>query len=191
MRTPEQLAGEVEARALILTASGLSPTQARKRAGKEIAAREKRRGMAAGALSPVSPASASSLSRSHAELMEILERWVSHIWYHGGMKRYVRRRKPAQPEPITPPIGSNPVVYHEPAQPLSADPKLQKAFPAPLVVADFSSAKIIPDSEFSQRFRDQTTANWRQSIQQNEQINKEREARSLALQNRNRGRYLG
>jgi hypothetical protein len=193
MKIPQQLAGEIEARVFVLQASGLSTVQARKRAGREIAARE--RAKTAGAAPSPAPPSASGLSRAHDELLAIFNRVIGSMWRHcNQMKRYVRkadRAKAAQPS--TPPMGSNPVVVVEPTQPLSADPKLQKAFPAPLVVTGFANARIIPNSEFPIRYTDPATENWRASIQQNEAIAKERAARSLQLQNRNRAgsRYIG
>ena len=60
---------------------------------------------------------------------------------------------------------------------------------APLVVAGNGGAKLIEDEEFIPRFIDQTTSNWRASIQQNQAIAKEREARSL--QHRNQSKYVG
>jgi hypothetical protein len=69
------------------------------------------------------------------------------------------------------------------------------AFPAdvPLVRAAFSSAKLVDDSEFAARYHDQTTAAWRHSISQNEQIAKERQARSSAYQSamRSGSKYVG
>jgi hypothetical protein len=196
MKTPSQLQSEIEARAFVLQASGLSAAQARKRAGREIGRRE-RRAVAAGAgagLSPVPAASAGSLSADHMALRETFTRWIGHVWSRAeeGMARVVRRkdRKRQQPAP-EPSMQAAPVVIVEPLN-LTADPKLAQHFPGPLVVADFSSAKIIPNAEFPQRYIDQTTENWKASLAQNEQINKERQARSLQLQNRNRGgRYVG
>jgi hypothetical protein len=187
---------EIEARAFVLRASGLSEKQAMRRAAKEIARRE--RAKAAGAALSSAPPSASSLpSRAHLELLETCERWISHIWSRKVAKvaKYVRLRdrQPPQPELSTPTLADNPVVFHEPAQPLTGDAKLAAAFPAPLVVADFSSARIIPNAEFPVRYTDPATENWRASIQQNEQIAREKAARSTQLQNRNnnRGRYVG
>jgi hypothetical protein len=165
---------------------------------REVAARERAAAEAAGvATTPASPGTTSGLpSRAHVELLEICERWISHIWSRAeqGMTR-VRRvdRKRQQPAP-EPAMGAAPVVIHEPAQPLSADPKLAQHFPAPLIISDFSSAKIIPNSEFPVRYTDRTTENWKASILQNEQISKVRAERSRQLQNRNRtggSRYIG
>jgi hypothetical protein len=60
---------------------------------------------------------------------------------------------------------------------------------APLVVAGNGGAKLIEDEEFIPRFIDQTTSNWRASIQQNQAIAKEREARSI--QYRSQHKYVG
>jgi hypothetical protein len=196
MKTPAQLAGEIEARAFVLQASGLSPAQARKRAGREIAAREKRRAVAAGTgagPSPVPPASAGSLSADHIQLRETFSRWISHVWSRAEetMERVRRKNKRPAPTIAEPSMGAAPVVVYEPSQPLSADPKLQQHFQPPLIISYFSSAKIIPNSEFPVRYTDLASENFRRSILQNEQIAKERAARSLQLQNRNRGRYVG
>jgi hypothetical protein len=203
MKTREAVLREIEQRTAMLVLTGLSQKQAHKQAMREVASRERGAAEAAGGpqSSPVPPATSSLPSRAHAELMEICERWIGHIWSRAEEKmervaRYVRtdRAKAEQPKPTIaePSMGSAPVVVVEPLN-VTADPKLQAAFPAPLVVTGFANAKLIPDAEFSQRFRDQTTANWRASIHQNEAIAKEREARSLQLQNRNRAgsRYIG
>jgi hypothetical protein len=181
---------EIQARAFILQSGGLSAKQAMRRAAKEIARRERAAGKAAGAAPPAS-ASSHHLSRSHLELMATCERWIHHLWSRTPkMARYVRlKQKHTEPSPPT--LTDNPVVVVEPAAPLTNDPRLRQHFPAPLVVTGFANAKVIPNSEFPQRYTDPATENWKASITQNEQIAKERAARSLQLQNRNRGRYLG
>ena len=86
---------------------------------------------------------------------------------------------------ITPTIDANPIIADEPIT--TNIVKFPKA--APLVVAGNGGAKLIEDEEFIPRFIDQTTSNWRASIQQNQAIAKEREARSL--QHRNQSKYVG
>jgi hypothetical protein len=192
MRTPEQLAGEIEARAFVLQASGLNPAQARKQAGREIAAREKAKAAGGGAaLSSAPPDATSSLSHSRLELAETFNRWIHHIWSRTEEKMARYKRKSQYTQSSTPTLTDNPVVVVEPSQTLSADPKLAKNFPAPLIISDFSSAKLIPNSLYASRYIDQTTENWKESLRYNEQVRKEREARSLQLQNRNKGRYVG
>jgi hypothetical protein len=52
--------------------------------------------------------------------------------------------------------------------------------------------QLIPDHEYPSRFVDQTTNNWRASIQQNESINKLRAERSAQLRGqRTNGGYVG
>ena len=96
------------------------------------------------------------------------------------------RKKPA-PAPIVPKLADNPIIADEPTTPISNIVQ----FPpnAPLVRANFRSAKLIDDAEFPSRYHDQTTSNWRASIQQNESINKLRAERSAQL--RNASRYVG
>jgi hypothetical protein len=48
---------------------------------------------------------------------------------------------------------------------------------SPTIRAENSNATLIPDSEFSPRFRDPTTANWRRSIEDNERLFDERRGR--------------
>jgi hypothetical protein len=195
MKTREAVLREIEQRtAMLVLTAGLSAKQAHKQAMREVAVRERAAGAAAGA-GP--PDSASSLpTRAHAELLEICERWISHIWSRAeeSMAR-VRRKRRTEPKPTIPEpsMQAAPVVVYEPSPPLSNDPKLAKNFPAPLIISDFSSARIIPNAEFPQRYIDPTTENFRSSILQNEAIAKEKAARSLARQNRNRAgsRYIG
>jgi hypothetical protein len=194
MKTREAVLREIEQRTAVLVLTGLSQKQAHKQAMREVAAREKAKAEAAGVVStPVSP-DTSGLTADHIALMETFSRWIHHVWSRAeqGMERVRRKNKQPKPTMPEPSMGSAPVVVYEPSPPLSADPKLQAAFPGPLVVADFSRAKIIPQSELGPPvFQDHVTEAWRKSIQQNEQINKERAARFLQLQNRNRGRYVG
>ena len=92
---------------------------------------------------------------------------------------------------ITPTIIDAPIVCDEPNTTSTSHLNNIVKFPkaAPLVVAGNGGAKLIEDEEFIPRFIDQTTSNWRASIQQNQAIAKEREARSL--QHRNQSKYVG
>jgi hypothetical protein len=179
------LHAEILARAFQLQASGVSEKKAMQRAGREIARREKRRGKAA-AVGASTPLDGSSLpSRAHAELATVLHRWVERIW--SRPKRNTSRvilKGEVQPEP---PMASAPLVVDEP---VTLDPKLQRAFPvAPLVVATNSSPKLISEDEYAQRYRDHVTAAWRQSIEDNQRLARYREQQSAA--HRARTRYLG
>jgi hypothetical protein len=188
MRTPQQLLPEIEARAFVLRANGLTDKQAMRRAAKEIAARERSKAAGGG---PSLPDVTSGLpSRSHVELMQVFDRWISHIWRRP--RRKTKRVIPGRNTVPEPTMTAAPLVIHEPTTPLTADPRLQQHFPPPLVVSDFSRARIIPDAEFPARFHDQTTANWRQSIQHNEELAKHRAQQSAAYRNRAGGsRYVG
>jgi hypothetical protein len=72
MSSKPYLASEIQARAFMLQASGLSPERAMQQAGREVAQREKRRAKAAsvGASTPLD--GAGSLSPHHAELATVL-----------------------------------------------------------------------------------------------------------------------
>jgi hypothetical protein len=87
---------------------------------------------------------------------------------------------------ITPTIDANPIIADEPIT--TNIVQFPKA--APLVVAGNGGAKLIEDEEFIPRFIDQTTSNWRASIQQNQAIAKEREARSIQHRNQS-SRWIG
>jgi hypothetical protein len=92
---------------------------------------------------------------------------------------------------ITPTIIDAPIVCDEPNVDnvnIVQFPKKEKA--APLVVTGNGGAKLIEDEEFIPRFIDQTTSNWRASIQQNQAIAKEREARSIQHRNQS-SRWIG
>jgi hypothetical protein len=180
---------EILARAFQLQASGVPEKKAMQRAGREIARREKRRGKAASAGAPASPDSTGGLpTRAHAELATVLHRWVERIWSRPKRSRSrVIPKGDVQPEPS---IQAAPIVAVEPTTPLSNDPRLQQHFPAPLVVTDFSRARIIPDSELGPpQFQDHVTAAWRRSIQQNEELARYRAQQSAA--HRTRTRYIG
>jgi hypothetical protein len=178
---------EILARAFQLQASGVPEKKAMQRAGREIARREKRRGKAAAVGAPT-PLDGSSLpSRAHAELATVLHRWVERIW--SRPKRKLGRVIPKGD--VQPPITTAPIVTtDEPAQ-LTTDAKLRAAFPAvaPLVVASGSTARLIPDTEFSQRYRDPVTASWRQSIEDNARLQRYREEQSR--RHRAQSRYIG
>jgi hypothetical protein len=173
---------QIQQRALVLKLTGYSDRAALRQAAAEAAAQAKAAGAAAS--SPV-PASASSLSKPHAELMETFNRWIGHIWSRKRKPRVIPRRDAPEPS-----MAAAPVVIHEPVQPLSSDPKLASHFPAPLVVTSFSSAKIIPSHEFP-KFgnQDEVAKNWRASIEQNEALARHRAQQSAA--HRSRTRYLG
>jgi hypothetical protein len=99
-------------------------------------------------------------------------------------------RKNSTP-PVEPTQHDNPVIVSEPATPASNI----VAFPVdvPLVRADFSSAKLIPDgegSEFPARYHSPVTDAWRQSCELNNRIRAERERRSAQLRNQS-SRYVG
>jgi hypothetical protein len=100
-------------------------------------------------------------------------------------------RRKSTPKPVEPSIDTNPVVVDEPSTLSAVDNVV--AFPSstPLVHANFSNAKLVPDTpeQWPQRFLDSTTANWRSSIQQNEAINKLRAERSAQL--RQSTKYIG
>jgi hypothetical protein len=176
---------QIQQRALVLKVMGATDRAALKQAAAEAAAQAK----AAGAAEP-HPRSASSLSKPHAELMEVFTRWIHHIWHRP--RRKTKRIIPTGVSPAEPCIIDAPVVVYEPAPPLTADAKLAKTFPSPLVISDFSRARIIPDNEFPARYHDQTTANWRNSLRQAQELAEHRARMSAAYRNRAGGsRYVG
>jgi hypothetical protein len=190
MKTPQQLLPEIEARAFVLRASGLPAKRAMRRAAKEIPSRERSKAAGGGASAPSSSDATSSLpSRSHVELMQTFERWISHIW--ARKKRKSTRVIPGRNTAPEPSINENPVVVVEPQPALTSDPRLQAAFPTPLVVTGFQNARIIPNSEYPARYHDRTTDNWRASIIQNEELAKHRAQASAAHRNTNRSKYVG
>jgi hypothetical protein len=183
----KQILRQIAERTAMLQLFGHSASVARKLATKEIASRERGRSAAPGT---PPPDSSGGLTRSHIELKALLERWIHHIW--ARPRRKTKRVIPGRNTTPEPTMTVAPLVIHEPAPPLTADPRLQQHFPPPLVVTDFSRAKIIPDAEFPARFHDQTTSNWRQSIKANEDLAKHRAQQSAAYRNRAGGsRYVG
>jgi hypothetical protein len=101
-------------------------------------------------------------------------------------KLMARKKAPDNVKSFMPTIDANPVIVSEPQT------NNVVAFPpdAPLVRANFSSAKLIDDAEFPSRYHDQTTSNWRASIQQNESISKLRAERSAQLRSQ-QPKYVG
>jgi hypothetical protein len=102
-------------------------------------------------------------------------------------------RKNSTPPKVEPTIADAPIVCDEPAQAGRSSLKdniVQFPPNAPLVRANFSSAKLIDDAEFLSRYHDQTTSNWRASIQQNESVNKLRVERSAQLRHQ-QPKYVG
>ena len=135
---------------------------------------------------------AKEATHSHAKptLSNAFEVLFSRIWRTVQNARQfdgLMARKNSTPPQAEPSITMAPLVVNEPATPTSNIVQ----FPpnAPLVRASFSSAKLIDDAEFPSRYHDQTTSNWRASIQHNESINKLRADRSAQL--RNASRYVG
>jgi hypothetical protein len=191
MKTREAVLREIEQRTAVLVLTGLSQKQAHRQAMREVAAREKAKGVVPPDTTP--PDTTSSLSADHMQLRETFSRWIHHVWSRAeqGMERVRRVNRKPQPPAPEPSMGAAPVVVVEPLN-LTADKTLAEKFPGPLVVADFSRAKIIPQSELGPPvFQDHVTEAWRKSIQQNEELARYREERSRQLQNRNRGRYVG
>jgi hypothetical protein len=186
MKPTAHLIHQIQQRALVLKVTGVPDKAALRQAAAEVAQRAKAAGAA-----ELHPRSASSLSKPHAELMEVFNRWISHIWRRPRRKskRIIPGRNTA-PEPT---ITENPVVIVEPQSALTADPRLQQAFPAPLVVTDIRNAKLIPNSEYPARFHDLTTSNWRQSIEDNERLQRHRAQASAAhhRNNNRRSKYVG
>jgi hypothetical protein len=91
---------------------------------------------------------------------------------------------------ITP--ASNPVVVNDTPVSLTnvlAFPTKEK--PAPLLSTSLRTAELLPDHEFPRLggMADETTNNWRASIQQNEQIAKQREIASA--RHRSQQKYVG
>jgi hypothetical protein len=185
----EQILRQIAERTAMLQLFGHSAAVARKLATKEIASRERGRSAAPG--TPPPDSTSGLPSRAHLELQQVLHRWIHHLWRRPKRKRSSRviPGRNTAPEPT---MTAAPLVIHEPAAPLTADPRLQAAFPAPLVVTGFQNARIIPNAEFPQRYIDRTTDNWRASIQHNEDLAKHRAQQSAAYRNRAGGsRYVG
>jgi hypothetical protein len=101
-------------------------------------------------------------------------------------------RKNAPAPPIRPKPSDNPVIItDEPITPATNVIPFKPEPAAPLVSATFSSATIIPDTEFAARYHDRVTEAWRASIQVNAEINRERQARSAAYQAAAKSNYVG
>jgi hypothetical protein len=102
-----------------------------------------------------------------------------------------QRIVPARAETITPSIAAAPIVCND--EPIVSNGNNVKD--TTVTLPSFSSGtgkQLIPDHEFPSRFVDQTTNNWRASIQQNESINKLRAERSAQLRGqRTNGGYVG
>jgi hypothetical protein len=103
----------------------------------------------------------------------------------------MQRKKPA-PKPVEPAITSNPLIVSEPVTPSNVVP-LRPEKSAPLIHATFRSATVIPDTEFAPLVAasGHVTEAWRNSIQVNEAIARERHARSLAYQAAMKSKYIG
>jgi hypothetical protein len=104
----------------------------------------------------------------------------------------MKRRKPSSAErrgTVVPTILDAPIeVVDEPPNRSSTTDLKDNVVTFP-IVSGIGTANLIPDQEFASRFHDQTTSNWRQSIQQNESIAKLRAQRSA--QHRNSSKYVG
>jgi hypothetical protein len=98
------------------------------------------------------------------------------------------RRVPARAETVTPTIDTNPIIADEPVGPSPRRSKDDVVVTFPSITGN-GSAKLIPDSEYSARFRDQTTSNWRNSILQNQEIAKQRAIASA--RHRSQHKYVG
>jgi hypothetical protein len=96
------------------------------------------------------------------------------------------RTVPARAETVTPTIIAAPIVCNEPVS-VSARAENENVVSFPVITG--TGKQLIPDSEFPARFVDQTTNNWRASISQNEQIQKQRAEASA--RHRQTSRYLG
>jgi hypothetical protein len=103
----------------------------------------------------------------------------------------MRHKSTPAPAPITPTIADAPIECSEPITPSNNVLPLRQEQPAPLLHATFSSATLIPDTEFAARYHDRVTKAWRQSISQNEAIARERHKRSLEYQAAIKGKYVG
>jgi hypothetical protein len=93
---------------------------------------------------------------------------------------------------ITPTIDANPIVCDEPITPAPATNVIPfKPEPAaPLVIAGNGGAKLLNDQEFAAKYHSPVTNAWRQSIEVNERIKREREIRSIQHRNQ-QSRYIG
>jgi hypothetical protein len=87
------------------------------------------------------------------------------------------KKAPVVNEPIGRSVSADTDLPRSPPtpQPVTSDPELQAAFP---LVISGGSTQLIDDSEYAPRWRESiATSNWRQSIETNLRIQREREER--------------
>jgi hypothetical protein len=155
-----------------------SADQMRKLAAKQIV-REQR----IAAESQATPQAENTSTPAFETLFNRIWKIVSNQRLYAELMQRRKSEAAAKPK-VT--IIDNPIVADDPVT--TSIVQFPKAAPL-LAVSGNGGAKLIDDQEFIPRFIDQTTNNWRASIQQNQQIVKEREARSI--QHRNQSRWIG
>jgi hypothetical protein len=104
--------------------------------------------------------------------------------------KLMRKKSTPAPAPITPRIIDAPIECSEPVAPTNnIIPLRQKA--APLIIADHSSAQIIPNELYPARYIDRTTEAWKASIRHNKELAKYREQQSALHRAKVKSSYVG
>jgi hypothetical protein len=141
-----------------------TPEQLRQIAARQVV-QEARREARINKSTPNNP-NASGFDLLFAKIWRVCQNMQAHA--------EMRRKSQATPKPeIT--IDCNPVIVNEPFENVVQFPK-----PAPLLSTSLRTAELLPEHEFPRLggMADEVTSNWKASIQQNQQIAKEREAAS-------------
>jgi hypothetical protein len=191
MATPRELLNAIKLRAYALTFASegkVSFAQAKRQAAQEVAKQERdKRSLAVQQSSTAAPSDGITVSNARRALLARLSEIGSRLKATAGLQdtpspKPQIRKHVQDPESFRRDAGNVPA----PAAPnFRAVRKLEPEQPPTspvLVYVTNSTAVRIDDREYAPRFHDHVTDNWRKSIEQNAQIQREKQQRS---------RYIG